>query len=102
MHDEGLVWTEIPDDELTAFKPGGCTVEDTTQNRAGIPSLEHCVPCPSLHTRGIQVLNTYVLIKYIPELKEMTVGMGSEALAMGCLRQVKVNKEGEYSWTITF
>ena len=45
-------------------------------------------------------LNLYVLIKYIPELKEMTVGMGSEALAIGCLRQVKVNKVGEYSWTI--
>lgn len=45
-------------------------------------------------------LNTYVLIKYIPELKEMTAGMGSEALAIGCLRQVRVNKEGEYSWTM--
>lgn len=38
--------------------------------------------------------NIYVLIKYIPQFKEMTVGMGSDAFywAMSYLSQVKVNK----------
>lgn len=44
---------------------------------------------------AMKSLNIYVLIKYIPQFKEMTVGMGSEVFswAIGCLKQVKVNKK---------